>query len=413
MQIRDKGLYDALRRYLKGVCDSSLDWRPGSPQFQDLLDFLSTQDCVVSTVCCWEPEVERREKISRWMRAFSYSYQEKLGGLVWDENVFNENYKKFEDFLYSKELMVTSVAPIYLFDYALKKPVELDAHTGIIPKEYDVNIKSLLSHFDTEGRHFSETYDWCIYARSKVSKARLRESTFDDSEDILKMADILTSLRLLHNGLVHAGLVHSDEGSPFAGLQGGTRLLIHSTFKRLPADYFVFHGYILKDEEIESVKRIYRQLKSLKHSDRERVAIPISRFNDSYERRAERDRLIDLCIALESLFVRQLDELKYRLALRCACFLEQEKEELQNTFLRVGQIYKTRSMIVHGTGKQPKENELRDLVTEAEEYVRRSICKLLSDTRYVSRISKEPKENEINFLDKVILDKHLGTITDE
>ena len=65
MEIRDKGLYDALKRYLIGVHDNSLDWRPHSPQFEDLLDFLSAQDCVVSTVYWWEPKVERREEISR------------------------------------------------------------------------------------------------------------------------------------------------------------------------------------------------------------------------------------------------------------------------------------------------------------------------------------------------------------
>lgn len=413
MQIRDEGLYDAFKKYLKGVCDSSLDWRPGSPQFEDLLDFLSVQDRVISTVCWWEPEAAPREEISRWTRAFSHSYQSKLEGPAWNENVFNETYERFEDFLYSKELIVTHAAPIYLFECALKEPLELDAQTGIVPKEYDTNIKSLISHFDTGGGHFSETYDWCIYTRRKIPKTQSRESIFSDSENTLKVANILTSLRLLHGGLIHAGPIHSNEGSPFAGIHGGSSSLGGSIFKRLPADYIVFQGYTLKDEEIEIERRIYSQLNDLTRSGRERLEIPISRFNDSYERRTDRDRLIDLCIALESLFVRQINELKYRLALRCACFLEQEREDLQNTFLEVGRIYRTRSIIVHGTGKQPKQDELYELVTRAEDYVRRSICKLLSDKSHVDRISKEPKENEIHFLDKLVFDKHLGTTTDE
>lgn len=413
MEIKDRIIYDTIKGYIKGVCDNSLEWRPGSPKFEDLLNFLGIQDCIVNTIHWFDPNAETKEEISRWARAFSHVYQKKLGSLVWDEKVFNEVYESFENFLYSEELMVTSVAPIFLFKCALKEPVELDAHTGIIPKEFDVNIRQLLNHFDTEGRHFSEEYEWCVYARRKVSKAQRREGTLDDSEDTLKMADVLTSLRLLHSGLVHAGPVHSNEGSPFAGIQGGSRMLGHSMFKKLPTDYIVFQTYVLEDEDIKNVRRIYTALRSLKHSDRTHVTISVSRFNDSYERRAEVDRLIDLCIALESLFVRQLDELKYRLTLRCACFLEQGKEELRNTFLRVGQIYKTRSMIVHGTGKQPKERELNELVTAAEEYVRRSICKLLADARYIGRISKEPGENELHFLDKVILDKHLWTTPDE
>ena len=121
------------------------------------------------------------------------------------------------------------------------------------------------------------------------------------------------SLRLLNEGPVCAGPLHSDDASPFAGIHGGHRLLTHSILKRLPADYIVFESYELKGEEIESVQQMYKQLTSLNHRDRKFLDIPLGRFHDSYERRNERDKLIDLCIALESLYVREKDELPYRL----------------------------------------------------------------------------------------------------
>lgn len=409
MEVRNRELYDALRRYVKGVCDSSIDWRPSSPQFEDLLDFLSNQECVANMVCWWEPEVEHREETSKWTLAFSYSYQDRLGHLVWDEEVFDEIYERFENFLYSKDLIVTSISPLYLFECGLREPVELDTDVGIMPREYNVNIKRVLSHFETEGKHFSEHYDWCIYAHTKVSKSRPRESSSDDSKDTTKLEDVLMSLRLLHGGPIHAGPLHSDDASPFAGIHGGHRLLSHSILKRLPTDYIVFQSYTLKGAEIESVQQIYKQLTSLNYRDRKFLDIPLGRFHDSYERRNERDRLIDLCIALESLYVREKDELAYRLALRCACFLERGKVEKESTFSRVKDIYDRRSEIVHGTAKALAEEQLSKLATEAEGYVRRSICKLLSDIRYIDRISKKPNKNELHFLDKAIFEKHAET----
>ena len=397
-----------LKSYLEGVCDNSLDWRRGSPQFENLLEFMGDQTCVADTVRWWEPDMENKEEISKWMLGFSYLYQDMLGRLAWDEKVFNETYEMFESFLYDRDLIATSVSPLYLFQCGLGEPVELDTDVGIMPREYDANMKRVLNRFETEGKHFSEDYNWFIYAHRKISKSQPRESSSDDSTDTTKLEDVLMSLRLLHEGPVHAGPLHSDDASPFAGIHGGHRLLTHSILKRLPADYIVFESYELKGEEIESVQQIYKQLTSLNVRDRKFLDIPLSRFHDSYERRNERDKLIDLCIALESLYVREKDELAYRLALRCACFLERGKVELENTFHRVKNIYDRRSEIVHGTAKAFAEEQFSKLATEAEEYVRRSINKLLSDIRLVSRISRKPSKNELHFLDKAIFEKYPG-----
>lgn len=410
MEIRNEILYAKLKSYLEGVCDNSLDWGRGRPQFENLLEFMGNQTCVADTVRWWEPDVECKEEISKWMLGFSYSYQDMLGRLAWDEKVFDEIYKGFENFLYDRDLIATFVSPLYLFHCGLGEPVELNTDVGIMPREYDVNIKRVLKHFETEGKHFSEDYGWFIYAHRKISKSQPRESSSDDNKDTTKLEDVLMSLRLLHGGPVSAGPLHSDDASPFAGIHGGHRLLTHSILKRLPADYIIFESYELKSEEIESVQQLYKQLTSLNERDRKFLDIPLGRFHDSYERRNERDKLIDLCIALESLYVREKDELAYRLALRCACFLERGKVELENTFRRVKNIYNRRSGIVHGTAKELAEEQLRQLVTEAEEYVRRSICKLLSDIRLVSRISKKPDKNELHFLDKAIFEKQAGDV---
>jgi len=87
---------------------------------------------------------------------------------------------------------------------------------------------------------------------------------------------------------------------------------------------------------------MYNQLASLKHRSRKFLDIPLGRFHDSYARQSERDKLIDLCVALESLYVREKDELAYRLALRCAYFLERDEVKLVETFHAVKDIYSTK-----------------------------------------------------------------------
>jgi hypothetical protein len=229
-----------------------------------------------------------------------------------------------------------------------------------------------------------------------------RERSSDDSKDAAKLEDLLMSLRLLHEGKVHAGPLCSDEGSPFAGIHGGHGSFSHGVLKRLPADYIVFQSYRLEESEIEILQQTYRQLRSLNDDQRGFLSIPLGRFHDSYERRNETDKLIDLCIALESLYVRDRDELAYRLALRCAYFLEGDKPA--ETFRAVKDIYDARSKIVHGTPRQPNDEQLEHLVAEAEKYVRRSICKLLSNIQYIDGFRKKPGKNGIQFLDKIIFD---------
>lgn len=78
------------------------------------------------------------------------------------------------------------------------------------------------------------------------------------------------------------------------------------------------------------------------------LQIAIGRFNQAYERRRSlEDKLIDLTIALESTLLSDVqDELKYRLAVRCAALLSDESDPVQTHFF-AKKVYDTRSQIVH------------------------------------------------------------------
>ena len=117
------------------------------------------------------------------------------------------------------------------------------------------------------------------------------------------------------------------------------------------------------------------------------LALPSGRFHDYYGRTSEVDWLLDLVIALESLFEGGGQEVGYSLAVRCSCFLETDIERRRSMFSRLKDIYDVRSSVVHGRSTLPKkwrklpgedyEFALALIADDAEEYIRRAIHKFL------------------------------------
>jgi hypothetical protein len=114
--------------------------------------------------------------------------------------------------------------------------------------------------------------------------------------------------------------------------------------------------------------------------------VAIRRFRDSYERHEPDDpeRLFDLAIALEALLLNDeetKEQLRFRLSLRAARFLEIGVKERMLVFETVRDLYDMRSKIAHGatiSSVTRKEAEKLDaLSTDAPRLTRRIIAKML------------------------------------
>ena len=127
-----------------------------------------------------------------------------------------------------------------------------------------------------------------------------------------------------------------------------------------------------------------------RHAAHSVLAAAIHRFSLACSRPDPRDRLVDLTIACESLFlsdtgsVQERGELKYRLALRACTFVEVEGLTRRQLFDRVGRAYNIRSRIVHGeasptdTANDPVTEQtvpLHEFVASIEEVVRCALRK--------------------------------------
>ena len=120
-----------------------------------------------------------------------------------------------------------------------------------------------------------------------------------------------------------------------------------------------------------------------------RFDFSIHRFSLSFDRGLLADRIVDLVIAAEALFLGDLDandrgELRFRFALRAAKFIKDARYDEHDIFRVMRRAYDARSAIVHGGS--PKDTRLPDnqsadlpsFIGAIEELVRLGLCKALS-----------------------------------
>ena len=143
--------------------------------------------------------------------------------------------------------------------------------------------------------------------------------------------------------------------------------------------------------DIEEAKDLYDTL--CKNSEiKEKLRIPIDRWIKSKAGEDPVDKMIDLGIALESLYLSNISEpieLAFRLRLHAAWYLRENEKDRKTLMKEFAEIYNWRSKVVH-TGKLPtkKKNrpytkeEVGKFITRAQDLCRESIMKVLEDEQF-------------------------------
>ena len=147
--------------------------------------------------------------------------------------------------------------------------------------------------------------------------------------------------------------------------------------------------------EIEDTRHLYEKLVDPNSNVAEKLQIPIDRWIKSKTSQTPEDKIIDLVIALEALYLSDSDgnsELSFQLRLRAAWHLgrgQAHREELMKDFSK---IYDWRSKVVH-TGKLPKKTrgtsftwqEIAEFTEKVQDLCRDSIMKILADGIFPDR----------------------------
>ena len=135
--------------------------------------------------------------------------------------------------------------------------------------------------------------------------------------------------------------------------------------------------FLMSQMELELARSIH--LERYSDSNKRGLDIAIRRWMNSKKRRSHEDKMIDLRIALEALYLKDgQGELSYRMAMSCAWHLGPTYESRHSYFKKLRDLYKIASKAVHGRGiKYTPKN--KSILADAQEICRVGILKRLKE----------------------------------
>jgi hypothetical protein len=309
----------------------------------------------------------------------------KTNNFTFDEAVFSDVYDELEQYFYTDVFQFRFFAPLDGFSMDQDK-FNFDENLAIVKISNEEKERMLtrgtrpFAHVDD----FMTLREFALEMLMKVPK-RVGNAPQINSDEIpsevarKRFSDILAALRLFKTGSIGFNSISAEVKNGF--VLGGT-----STF--WPGRGRAFGGtYHLAADEIQSFFDLWTLLSEVRHLKRSRIEGAIARLGFGLERMNANDKLVDFIIAFEALLLGDVQELKYKLAMRVSHLLAKTQDERIKIFNVVSEAYKQRNAIVHG--QHPKttvsivseEYDFAKLVNSTEEYLRDAIKKFLSLTR--------------------------------
>jgi len=305
---------------------------------------------------------------------------------------FDRQFDKIYSFFYESTFEWTLCAPI---PGITNLPIKLDKNIDLVRFEEDEveRLEQVGLLHSTRGGFSVIIGDVAVGIRVRLDAQKTISSGDDDPEfpdpDLRPgfghpvMADraiadeVLSVLRLTGLTKVRCTGSGSFVSAPMIG--GG----IH--FFSKPYDWSLSmmpRTYVVQEEKTQA---LWRSLKGGIWTKHPSIRAAIQRFNLALDRYIDEDRLVDLIVAAEALFLpdSQEHELKYRLSLRAAKLSPMPETSEHDLFDRMKLAYDLRSGIVH-TGAISRNNikklgdqSLREFVDDIEEILRLSILELI------------------------------------
>jgi Apea-like HEPN len=325
-----------------------------------------------------------------------YSAADESGSLKFDEDKFHRQWNNWSDLFVNDNVRVVTVAvlpylKIDVFPLRLNQEVILDRLTDdevnrcfnsgvfqpqgfrppFVPDDVAVGVRNIVR----VPKEISTGGDY----RSGILTSKSDDGSFGrrpvNRGDLL-VDDILSAMPLFRHTNIRAVSIASWVDSD---------VLNTGTSSRPLGSWLGGGGFELTDSEVHEFRQLWRVLEK----EAGHLQFSIHRFNLAFERRLIVDRLVDLVIAAESLFLSDIDdqnrgELVFRFALRAAKYIEVKDYSEQDIFHVMREAYNARSTIVHGgTPKRTRlpHNQSADLhifTSEVERLVRTGLRKALA-----------------------------------
>lgn len=310
----------------------------------------------------------RRMEADDLLWSMIYAMLDDEGALAFMDERFNRKWQELIDFFGAQQVAVKTVAPlphlrVAAFPLRLNSELVLDRLTeDEVTRCCEVGVLRPVSQ-----RFRLISADVAVGIRKTISMPKvvqtgdeshaLKDATDEGSfggrpilRDDLVVDDVLSALRLFKRTHIRAAGHASWADSSWVA--SGT------SFRAL--GQWPYGGdYELSENEISP----FLELWNLLEDGAGRFGFGIHRFNLAFDRRLLADRIVDLVIAAESLFLSDLGvqdrgELRFRCALRAAKFIEHPLYGERDVYRLMRRAYDARSSIVHGGS--PKSTSLPD-----------------------------------------------------
>lgn len=289
------------------------------------------------------PQIVREDALTKLLnRYFQISESHEF-----EQDSFRQAYLDFESYLTQDKLTYRAKAPLVNFQ-SEKEEIELGENTVIkqIGRQQAETLSPRIRRRLTEDKDLhiiQHDYDVDKFGDGPIEKAR---ETIDD---------VTLALRLFANkGDVDYPNVTVEPMSDFATNTNSVRMAIRTQF--------INSEYNLSSEETSEFEEFWTIVVDQLSEPDDNYRVALDKFQNSFQRGNENDRLLDCVIALEALYLKsgEQQEMSYRLSQRGALLLSEDEGEALEIKETLKEAYNKRSRLVHGsTADADRESVLR------------------------------------------------------
>jgi Apea-like HEPN len=327
------------------------------------------------------------------------------GGLSFDEDHFNSLFNSLDADLRRTSIPHVLLAPLLGLKVE-QESVELSSEISITYMTDDEIVRCLdlgvlsdlllwpgLAHVD---RIATVRVQFSLDKRVGVTAGEPNKALKVYSDAREQAVEVLYVLRVFKEGRVSVPAF--VKFSPHWPLEGQTNVQ-HSNPGPMPRS----NKYELSLNEVEEFKAFWKQIQQ--GAARRAAGNAVRRFSFASDRERDDDKIVDLMIAAESLFLadsgspQERGELRYRCALRAAFFIEVAEYSRREILKHMLRAYDVRSAIVHGGGeidnkllksRTDESLSLQDFVKITESFIRSALRKRIqiaatTGTTFMSR----------------------------
>lgn len=327
---------------------------------------------------------------------YHYLLNEYINGFNELNLLLEKCMRSFNNFLEQKQLPIEIW--IYLDGLSLKNTINIDSEFDLIFHDYLLSLYS-------GGHSFKQVeYPYLIYKTKIKAKIEINNDNHDSVDPILledweqqwdKINLILFSFYL--SGLTFSYNKWNLKPPWWIDYETFDFDLPYEEWdiiKPKAEALFELESKLESENEIVRINEIRKLISDSNIMNNPKRQLLINRYFQIFDRKSTQDRILDEFIILESIYTgSNKSEITFRLSLNIASFLGDNKEDFDEIYRFVKDIYTIRSAIVHGD----------EWKTKLKKNIIRRHFNFEDDSNYISNVAKDIFLRLKQYIDKTIL----------